>query len=140
MKKIIFTTLFLLLLAGFGFTYAAKYFQHPLPNGRLLAALAFEHGDAVTVSYTVVADVEQLQIGYYDVNGAGIAPVVLTLAETPQTLILQACGAYLQIFVGYRPAIPADPSTAKAERFIWQMPVVQACAASQYLPLVLGLE
>lgn len=133
MKIKLFLTLSLITLLSLAFV-VNSFLQHALEPGRLVYAQSFANGDALTVSRTNGG----LQVGYYDAGGGQLLSQPLVLSGNPETMIVQACGGRVQIFISYYASVVDDLSTALAERFVVPLPGVQSCATSSYLPIVLN--
>lgn len=95
--------------------------------GHLIEAVAFTNGDSVIISYVDVG--EQFVIATYFSLEEYQAQEVFALGQPPETIILQACGAYLHVFVGYG---------HRTDHFIFEMPTTQPCLDNfkVYFPLL----
>lgn len=133
--KLFLTTLALVSLLSLAFVVNG-FLQHALDNGRLVYAQSFPNGDALTVSRTNGG----LQVGYYAVDGGKLLSQPLLLSGSPESMIIQACGGRIQIFISYYASSVDDLSTALAERFVVALPVAQSCVTSSYLPIILNME
>lgn len=125
MKRV---TVLLILLA---FLATPVQAEDPDQLGHLLEAVAFENGDSVIISYVDVG--EQFVIVTYFAFDEYQHQEVYALGMAPENIILQVCGPYLHVFVGYG---------HRTKHFIFTLSTIQPCAENYkvYFPLVVQGE
>lgn len=128
MKKLSLISALLALLFLAGYALSGSLFNHTLPGGELVDAVALEDGAAVTLTREWQSGNDILTLAYLDAQGRIMETYAWPLGYQPELLIVQVCGAYLQLFTGYE---------GFAERVVYELPAAQTtCQEKTYLPLI----
>lgn len=111
---------------------------HRIPDGKTLEAVSFSDGSFLVVSGIGYGKIETLRFDYYSVDGNTIFSDSVNFDGSPDVILFNLCGDYIQVIVNYYPMDSDDFTNYEANRFlIFSEKLPDICGMNYFLPLVI---
>lgn len=127
----------ILIVFSFGLA-RGEIFRYSIPDGKTLEAVSFSDGSFLVVSGIGYGKIETLRFDYYSVDGNTIFSDSVNFDGSPDVILFNLCGDYIQVIVNYYPMDSDDFTNYEANRFlIFSEKLPDICGMNYFLPLVI---